>query len=140
MYRFTEEWLKIADITIEQMRLKMTTLKSQIRKVKLQMQQRKELGETLRAVDFEQLNIENQICIREIDEKNRYLLEMKRIVGRYSIALTKHKEKLGNLISIVNEVRNNIAFKKQEIVKLQSEKVAMKVEIKKTEKQLKSVM
>ncbi|XP_029674460.1 coiled-coil domain-containing protein 113-like [Formica exsecta] len=138
--KFTEEWLKIADITIEQMRLKMTTLKSQIRKVKLQMQQRKELGETLRAVDFEQLNIENQICIREIDEKNRYLLEMKRIVGRYSIALTKHKEKLGNLISIVNEVRNNIAFKKQEIVKLQSEKVAMKVEIKKTEKQLKSVM
>lgn len=43
-------------------------------------------------------------------------------------------------MSIVNEVRSNIAFKKQEIVKLQSEKVAMKVEIKNTEKQLKSVM
>lgn len=85
MYRFTEEWLKTADITIEQMRLKMTTIKSQIRKVKLQMQQRKELGKTLCAVDFEQLNIENQICIREIDEKNRYLLEMKRIVGKKAI-------------------------------------------------------
>ncbi|XP_072762278.1 cilia- and flagella-associated protein 263-like [Anoplolepis gracilipes] len=138
--RFIEEWLKIADITVEQIRLKMTTIKTQIRKVKLQLQHRKELGEALRAVDFEQLNIENQVCIREIDEKNRYLLKMKKIVGRYSIALTKHKEKLGSLMSIVDEIRNKIAFKKQEILKLQSEKVAMEVEIKRTEKQLKSVM
>ncbi|XP_050458574.1 coiled-coil domain-containing protein 113 [Cataglyphis hispanica] len=137
--RFTEEWFKTVDTTIEQMRLKITTIKSLIRKIKLQMQQRKELGEALRAVDFEQLKVENQICIREIDEKNRYLLEMKKIVGRYSIALTKHKEKLANLTSIVNEVRSNIAFKKQEIMKLQSEKVVMKVEIKNTEKQIKSV-
>lgn len=43
-------------------------------------------------------------------------------------------------MSIMNEVRNKIASKKQEIVKLQLEKVAMKVEIKKAEKQLKSVM
>lgn len=40
----------------------------------------------------------------------------------------------------MNEVRSNIAFKKQEIVQLQSEKVVMKVEIKNMEKQLKSVM
>lgn len=43
-------------------------------------------------------------------------------------------------MSVMNEVRNKIAFKKQEIMKLQLEKVAMKVEIKKTEEQLKSVM
>ncbi|KAL6429883.1 hypothetical protein ACFW04_007628 [Cataglyphis niger] len=140
MCRFIEEWFKIIDTTIEQMRLKMTTIKSLIKKIKLQMQQRKELGEALRVVDFKKLKVENQICIREIDEKNQYLLEMKKIVGRYSIALTKHKEKLANLTSIVNKVRSNIAFKKQEIVALQSEKVVMKVEIKNTEKQLKSVM
>ncbi|EFN63634.1 Coiled-coil domain-containing protein 113 [Camponotus floridanus] len=138
--RFIEEWLKTIDSTIEQIRLKMTTIKSQIRKVKLQLQHRKELGEALRPVDFEQLNIENQVCIREIDKKNRYLLEMKKIVGRHSIALTKHKEKLNSLMSIVNDIRSKIAFKKQEIVKLQSEKVAMQVEIKKAEKQLQSVM
>ncbi|XP_029165748.1 LOW QUALITY PROTEIN: coiled-coil domain-containing protein 113 [Nylanderia fulva] len=138
--RFIEEWLKIIDAAMEQIRLRMTTTRSQIRKVKLQLQHRKELGEALRAVDFEQLNIENQVCIREIDEKNRYLLEMKRIVAGYNIALTKHKEKVGNLMSIINEVRNKIASKKQEIVKLQLEKVAMKVEIKKAEEQLKSVM
>lgn len=85
MCRFIEEWLKTIDSTIEQIRLKMTTIKSQIRKVKLQLQHRKELGEALRPVDFEQLNIENQVCIREIDKKNRYLLEMKKIVGKEKI-------------------------------------------------------
>lgn len=43
-------------------------------------------------------------------------------------------------MSIMNDVRNKIAFKKQEIIKLQSEKVTMQVEIKKAEKQLQSVM
>lgn len=43
-------------------------------------------------------------------------------------------------MSIVNDMRSKIAFKKQEIVKLQSEKVVMQVEIKKAEKQLQSVM
>lgn len=81
-HRFIEEWLKMVDITMEQIRLKTTTIKCQIRKVKLQLKQRKELGEALRAVDFEQLNIENQVCIRKIDEKNQYLLEMKRIASK----------------------------------------------------------
>jgi len=43
-------------------------------------------------------------------------------------------------MSIVNDMRSKIAFKKQEIVKLQLEKVVMQVEIKKVEKQLQSVM
>lgn len=43
-------------------------------------------------------------------------------------------------MSIANDVRTKIASKKQEIVKLQSEKVTIQVEIKKAEKQLQSVM
>jgi len=70
---------------MEQIRLKMATIKCQIRKVKLQLKQRKELSEALRAIDFEKLNIENQVCIQKIDEKNRYLLEMKRIAGKRNI-------------------------------------------------------
>lgn len=83
--RFIEDWLKVVVITMEQIRLKMATMKCQIRKVKLQLKQRKELGEALRAIDFEQLNIQNQVCIRKIDEKNQYLFEMKRIAGKIQI-------------------------------------------------------
>lgn len=85
MCRFIEDSLKVVDIITEQIRLKMATTKCQIRKVKLQLRHRKELGEALRVIDFEQLNIENQICVQKIDEKNQYLLEMKRIAGKRQI-------------------------------------------------------
>ncbi|KYN09209.1 hypothetical protein ALC57_18639 [Trachymyrmex cornetzi] len=147
--RFIEDSLKVVDIITEQIRLKMATIKCQIRKVKLQLRHRKELGEALRVIDFEQLNIENQICVQKIDEKNQYLLEMKRIagkrqvefiIGRYNITLSKHKKKVDGLMLIMNQVRNKIVSKKQEIVKLQSEQIATKIEIDKEEKQLKSIM
>jgi predicted nucleic acid-binding Zn-ribbon protein len=147
---------------MEQIRLKMATIKCQIRKVKLQLKQRKELGEALRAIDFEQLNIENQVCIRKIDEKNQHLLQMKKIAGTgintlfyihfcntrivefnaggYSMALTKHKKKVDGLTSTMNGVRDKIVSKKQEIVKLKSEQITAKNEIKKEEKQLKSII
>lgn len=67
---------------MERIRLKIITLKSQIQKIKLQLRQRKEFGDALRIVDFEQLKIENRDCARRIDEKNQYLLEMKRIAGK----------------------------------------------------------
>ncbi|XP_011693485.1 PREDICTED: coiled-coil domain-containing protein 113 [Wasmannia auropunctata] len=138
--RFIEEWLKVVDIVMEHIRLKMATIKCQIRKVKLQLKQRKELGEALRAVDFEQLNIETQVGIRKIDEKNQYVLEMKRIAGRSSITLSKHKEKVDRLMLMMNDVRDKIVSKKQEIVKLQSEQIAAKNVIEKEEKQLKSMI
>jgi len=60
--------------------------------------------------------------------------------GRYNVALSKHKKKVDGLTLTLNEVRNKIVSKKQEIVKLQSEQIAAKIEIKKAEKQLKSIM
>ncbi|KYN06358.1 hypothetical protein ALC62_02695 [Cyphomyrmex costatus] len=138
--RFIEDSLKVVDIITEQIRLKMATIKCQIRKVKLQLKHRKELGEALRVIDFEQLNVENQICVQNIDEKNQSLLEMKRIVGRYNIILSKYKEKMDGLMLTMNEIRNKIVSKKQEIVKLQSEQIAIKNEIEKEENQLKSIM
>ncbi|KAG5343210.1 CC113 protein, partial [Acromyrmex heyeri] len=118
----------------------MATIKCQIKKVKLQLSNTKELGETLRVIDFEQLNIENKICLQKIDEKNQYLLEMKRNAGRYNITLSKHKKKVDGLMLIINQVRNKIVSKKQEIVKLQSKQIATKIEIDKEKKQLKSIM
>ncbi|XP_011063335.1 PREDICTED: coiled-coil domain-containing protein 113-like [Acromyrmex echinatior] len=137
--RFIEESLKVVDLIIEKNRLKMATIKCQIRKVKLQLKHRKE-GETLRVIDFEQLKIENKICVQKIDEKNQYLLEMKRNAGRYTITLSKHKKKVDGLMLIMNQVRNKIVSKKQEIVKLQSKQIATKIEIDKEKEQLKSIM
>lgn len=80
-FRFMEEWLKAADSIIEKLRLKSSTIKSQIKKANHQLRQREELGEALHAIDFQQLAIENQDYVKTIEEKNRYLLDLKRITG-----------------------------------------------------------
>lgn len=60
--------------------------------------------------------------------------------GHYSIALSKHKEKVEGLMLIMNEMKNKIVSKRQEIINLQSEQIATKIEIEKVDKQLKSMM
>ncbi|XP_020279577.1 coiled-coil domain-containing protein 113-like [Pseudomyrmex gracilis] len=137
--RFIEESLKEIDITIERLRLKTATVKTQIRKVKLQLQHRKQMGEALRAIDFEQLNIENQVCIRQIDEKFQCLLQMKKVAGNYGVMLAKQKEKLNNLTFTLNNIRKEIASNEEEILKLQSEKEVIKTEIKKSKEKLLSI-
>lgn len=73
--------MKSANKIIERLRLKSATIRMQIKKTRHQLIQREELGETLHAVDFEQLNIENQDYLKMIEEKNHYVHEMKRIAG-----------------------------------------------------------
>lgn len=55
-----------------------------IRKARQQLAQRKELGELLHVVDFEKLNIENQDYAKLLEEKNLYVIDMKRIAGDQS--------------------------------------------------------
>ncbi|XP_033346334.1 uncharacterized protein LOC117231740 [Bombus vosnesenskii] len=79
--RFIEEWLRSANTILERLRLKSATLRMLIRKARQQLAQRKELGELLHAVDFEKLSIENQDYAKMLEEKNLYVIDMKRIAG-----------------------------------------------------------
>lgn len=77
-----EEWLRSANFTLEKLRLRTTTYYSQFYKLSNQLSQKEELGETLHAVDFEQLQIENQHFLKKIEEKNVHLLEQKKMNGK----------------------------------------------------------
>ncbi|XP_060823992.1 coiled-coil domain-containing protein 113 [Bombus pascuorum] len=79
--RFIEEWLRSANTILERLRLKSATLRMLIRKARQQLAQRKELGELLHVVDFEKLSIENQDYAKMLEEKNLYVIDMKRIAG-----------------------------------------------------------
>lgn len=64
--------------------MKSATTRMHIRKARQQLAQRKELGELLHVVDFEKLNIENQDYAKLLEEKNLYVIDMKRIAGDQS--------------------------------------------------------
>ncbi|XP_012276405.1 coiled-coil domain-containing protein 113 isoform X2 [Orussus abietinus] len=138
--RYMEDWLKTADSIVEKLRLKSSTLKSQIKKAKQQLQQREETGETLRAIDFEQLAIENQDYVRKIEEKNHYLLEMKKISGRYGLELTDQKQKLNDQMSTLKTIKKDIEAKKQQISKLENQRINTETEVQKTSQQVASIL
>lgn len=79
--RFIEEWLKSASTILERLRLKTATVKLQIKRARLQLAQRKELGEILHVIDFEKLKIENQDFAKLLEAKNLYVIDMKKIAG-----------------------------------------------------------
>ncbi|XP_029049234.2 coiled-coil domain-containing protein 113-like [Osmia bicornis bicornis] len=128
--RFVEEWLRSANTIIERLRLKSTTLRAQMKKAGQQLIQRKELGESLHPVDFEQLNIENKDYVKMIEEKNRYVIGMKRIAGHYHLKLTQRKQKLDDLLSALNQVKKETAMKEEQIKKFKAELKIVKVKLK----------
>ncbi|XP_043264928.1 coiled-coil domain-containing protein 113 [Colletes gigas] len=112
----------------------------QIKKAKQQLIQREELGEALHAVDFEQLNIQNKDYARMIEEKNRYVFEMKKIAGHYHLKLTQHKQKLSNLMLSLNEVKKEIALKQQQIEELKIEREEIEIDLKRRDERLKKLL
>ncbi|XP_054010825.1 coiled-coil domain-containing protein 113-like [Hylaeus anthracinus] len=138
--RFIKEWLRSANTIIERLRLKSATIKMQIKKAKQQLIQREELGEALHAVDFEQLNIQNKDYARMIEEKNRYVIEMKRIAGHYHLKLTQHKQKLSNLLLTLNEVKKDITLKKEQIEELEAERANVEVDVIRMDERLKNLL
>nr|XP_031827707.1 coiled-coil domain-containing protein 113-like [Nomia melanderi] len=92
-----------------------------IKKTRQQLVQREELGEALRAVDFEQLNIQNKDYVRMIEEKTIYVIDMKRIAGHYHLKLTQHKQKLSDLLSTLSNLKKEISQRDQQIEELRVE-------------------
>lgn len=67
--------------TIEKIRLKNSTTKSQIVKARKQLIQREQLGEDLRPVDFDQLKIQRDDYKRKIKQSAMYILQIKKVIG-----------------------------------------------------------
>ena len=77
-----EDRLRIKEVAVEKLKLKNTSIKTQIAKMEMQLQQKEEMGEVLHVIDFDQLKIENQQYLEKIEERNTELLRMKLSTGR----------------------------------------------------------
>ena len=92
--RYFENKLKQIDGVIEKLRLKNSTLKSQIAKVETQLAQKEEVGDVLHYIDFHQLQIENKQYVAKIEERNDELLSVKLLTGKTIQALNDYKKRL----------------------------------------------
>ncbi|XP_076750654.1 cilia- and flagella-associated protein 263 [Xylocopa sonorina] len=152
--RFVEEWLRSANTIIERLRLRSATARMQIAKAGRQLVQREELGESLHAIDFEKLNIENQDYVKMLEEKSVYVIDMKRITGsvldlglfivlvtgHYHLKLTQHKQKLNDLALALSKVKEDILSKQAQIKEFAGEHNVMEINVRRLEKQLKDLL
>jgi hypothetical protein len=119
--RYFEDKFKQADAIIEKLRLKNSTLKSQINKIEAVLMQKEEVGDVLHYIDFHQLQIENKQYVAKIEERNEELLTVKLSTTKTIQALNEYKRRLNKELEDAEALRNDISSKDTQLSKLQAE-------------------
>jgi hypothetical protein len=111
--RYFEDKSKGKEALVEKLRLKNSSLKSQIRKLDSQLQQKEEMGEVLHPIDFQQLQIENQQYLEKIEERNHELLKLKLTAGNTVQILNTFKKRLSTLTQESEWLRKEIRTRRE---------------------------
>ena len=116
--RYFEDKLKQIDAIIEKLRLKNSTLKTQMNKIESQLAQKEEIGDVLHYIDFHQLQIENKQYVAKIEERNDELLTVKLSTGKTIQALNEYKRRLNEKLEEAEWLQNEVASKRTQLAKL----------------------
>lgn len=119
--RYVQEWLKSSLAVIQKYRLRQSTLTAHLKKLKQTLKEKRELGESLHAVDFEKLQIENNHFLKEIDLRTLQLIDLKRMNGGANLILTNQKKFLMKQISEMQKIQRDIDETRNKIEDLERE-------------------
>jgi hypothetical protein len=116
--RYFDDKFKQIDAIVEKLRLKNSTLKSQINKIEASLAQKEEVGDVLHYIDFHQLQIENKQYVAKIEERNDELLAVKLSTTKTIQALNEYRQRLNLQMEDAVWLRNEIEGKKLQLTKL----------------------
>ena len=133
--RYFDDKFKQADAIIEKLRLKNSTLKSQINKIEAVLAQKEEVGDVLHYIDYHQLQIENKQYVAKIEERNEKILSIKLSTSKTIQALNEYKRRLNKEMEDAEALRNDIISKENQLNKLQIENKKVLKEIQHEKKQ-----
>lgn len=119
--KYFEEKLLGKDSSIEKLRLKNSTLKSQINKIETQLNQKEEVGDVLHYIDFHQLQIENKQYLAKIEERNDELLNVKLSTGKTMQALNDLKRRLNEKTGESDRLSGAVSERKIQLNKMELE-------------------
>ena len=135
--RYMDEKLRQKDALIEKLKLKNSTIKSQIAKVDSQLRQKEEMGDVLHYIDFHQLQIENKQYVAKIEERNQELLKLKMTTGSTVQVLNSLKKQLQDVIAESDWLRKEIKARTEMLKKIKKDNIIVGDEIVKERKRLK---
>ncbi|XP_034257158.1 coiled-coil domain-containing protein 113-like [Thrips palmi] len=118
-HRYMTDLMKLADATVDRLRLKTASLRAHHKRVRADIAVKRELGDALRPVDFDKINIEIEEYQRKIDNKNRHLIDLKNISGSATSRLLASKKRLSDLTKHLNGIQRDCASKRNQIATLE---------------------
>ncbi|XP_009317146.1 PREDICTED: coiled-coil domain-containing protein 113 [Pygoscelis adeliae] len=121
LLRYMEEKNRQRDLLREKLRLKNYLLKGYKKKLQQQLRQKEQMGETLREVRLQQLQVRNAQYQEKIDEKNQELLQLKLTSGKTVQVLNFYKRKLQNAMETSTSLMKDISQRKELLEKVERE-------------------
>lgn len=126
--RYFGDKLEQIDTVLEKLRLKNSTLKSQIHKIEHQLSQKEESGDVLHYIDFHQLQIENKQYAAKIHERNEELLLIKLSANKVKLSLTDCKRRLNEKSEESTWLQEELKSKEIILSKLELESIRLEKE------------
>ncbi|KFV44985.1 Coiled-coil domain-containing protein 113, partial [Tyto alba] len=119
--RYMEEKNRQRDLLREKLLLKNYLLKSYKKKLQQQLRQKEKMGETLREVRLQQLQVRNAQYQEKIDGKNEELLQLKLTSGKTVQVLNFYKRKLQDAMETSTSLMKDISQRKELLEKMERE-------------------
>lgn len=94
LMKYMEDKFKAKDALIDKLQLKNVSLKNAIGKKDNQIKTKEEMGDDLKFIDFHQLQIENKKHVKEIEERNKKVINLKTSQAKIVLTLNNLKKKV----------------------------------------------
>jgi len=121
LMKYMEDKFRQKEALMDKLQLKNISLKNQIMKAESQIKHKEEMGDDLKFIDFHQLQIENKKHVKDIDERNSRLLDLKLQTGQTIQKLNDLKKKLATELENSAKTKANIENMKKDIEKTEKD-------------------
>ncbi|XP_078066412.1 cilia- and flagella-associated protein 263 [Mustelus asterias] len=121
LFKYFEDKIHAKEMLIDKLQLKNHAWKMLKAKLHQQLRLKEEAGEVLREVDFHQLKIENSQYLKQIEQYNQDLLQLKVMTGKTQLVLNSYKRQLHRMSSETKQLISEIKSRQDLLKKIELE-------------------
>ncbi|XP_067905801.1 cilia- and flagella-associated protein 263 isoform X2 [Heterodontus francisci] len=121
LFKYFEDKIHAKEMLIDKLQLKNHAWKMLKAKLHQQLRLKEEAGEVLREVDFHQLKIENSQYLKQIEQYNQDLLQLKVMTGKTQLVLNSYKRQLHRMSAETKQLICEIKSRQELLQKIELE-------------------
>ncbi|XP_065187241.1 coiled-coil domain-containing protein 113-like [Sycon ciliatum] len=119
--RYFEDKLRKRNTLIAKLQLNLTSMRQQKMKVDVQLQQKEDSGESMKAVDFEKLQIQNRDYQEQINQSVQQILKLKVVAASTVQNLQASRNDLSKVMKEADALKGSISQREEMLRKIDKE-------------------